>query len=284
MISKTIALGVAVVVLAGIGLFAMQPREATDTQTDTQTTLATDSTATPVAQGTPSATPTAVSWSYNGSTWSTMGDVPTCPTPFELGTPVPLADATNILYPGQSRSGNYKPHGGFRFDNAKTNDVAVTLALDAYLYRGSRYLEVGEAQIMLDFIHPCGYLLRYDHLLTLTPEFQALVDATFPATITESSATTNFPAGLSFKQGTQIASAVGHTKPSRNVAVDFGVYDLRAANDVSKTTAFQAKVGTFTELSNHGVCWLNLLSSTDSKAAIALPGSGTEGKVSDYCN
>jgi len=187
------------------------------------------------------------------------------------------------LYPGQSRGGNYKAHGGFRFDTSPTNDVPVSLALDATLLRGSRYIESGVVQIMLDFVHPCGYLLRYDHLLTLSPEFQALVDATLPEAKPNASETKRFPATKEFSKGTVIATAIGFPAPNKNISADFGVYDLRTPNEVSKTAAFQAKVGNFKEMTYFGTCWLDLLPDADKKVAKALPGSGTEGKVSDYC-
>lgn len=44
---------------------------------------------------------------------------PACPDPLILQTPVDLTLATAILYPGQERGGDFKPHGGFRFDNSK---------------------------------------------------------------------------------------------------------------------------------------------------------------------
>ena len=48
-------------------------------------------------------------WTYQG------GEPPACPEPLEIPAPVDVHRATSILYPGQTR-GEYKPHGGFRFD------------------------------------------------------------------------------------------------------------------------------------------------------------------------
>ena len=54
---------------------------------------------------------------------------------------------TSILYPGQTRSGDYKPHGGFHFDGpGQGADVQVVAPMTATIYRGSRYLARGEVQ------------------------------------------------------------------------------------------------------------------------------------------
>lgn len=294
--SRILIIGLSTVVIIGVILgatAAMRPRteNTADTATDksgTETSKTPASSTKTTAASSPKATEpsTAVSWSYSGEGWKALGSAPSCPTPLGLATPTNIQLATAILYPGQTRGGNYKPHGGFRFDGQSQtgtrNAVGVTLALDSSLLRGSRYIEAGEVQTMLDFVHPCGYLLRYDHLLTLTPELQKLVDAHLPAAKKDASQTTPFPSGLSFSRGTAIATEVGFRATS-NVSFDFGVYDLRQANQASRSTTFQKKVGQFTELSYYGTCWLNALPEPDATTAKALPGSGTEGKTSDYC-
>lgn len=274
--------GVAIVLLVIIGGWAALRPEPQVT-TESTDTAATTSPADLPASPSPTATSrTAVTWSYNGTTWNASSTPPDCPTPLTLTAPADLSQATAVLYPGQTRGGNYKPHGGFRFDNAASTAIPVYLALDATLVRGSRYIEAGETQVMLDFVHSCGYWLRYDHLLTLTTDFQQLVDAELPAAKPDASQTTNFSSPTTFKAGTQIATDIGFAK-TNNYAFDFGVYNLRAANTASTKPAFQQKVGSMTELSNFGVCWLDMFSAGDNALVAALPGSGTEGTTSDYC-
>jgi len=83
--------------------------------------------------------------------------------------------------------------------------------------------------------------------------------------------------------GETIATAVGFAKTS-NVSVDFGVYDLRAPNTASKSSAYQTEHKDQASLAYFGVCWLDLFSSDDKLAAKALPGGdATAGKTSDYC-
>jgi hypothetical protein len=220
-----------------------------------------------------------IMWSFDGMRWSGNGSSPSCLNPLVFDTPANLNLATNILYPGQIRGGDYKSHGGFRFDGKKNSDITVTVPMDALVYRGVRYIESGEVQYMFDFITPCGIFLRFDHLLTLSPKYQALAD-TLPAA-TESSATTPISNASALK-GEVLATAVGFVK-SLNVSFDFGVYDLRQQNVVSQNPTWVAEHANKKELGFYGICWLDNLSGTSSQKAKSLPGSGTEGKKSDYC-
>src|SRR3990167_2451200 len=81
-----------------------------------------------------------------------------------MQAPTDLSKVTAILYPGQTRGGDYKAHGGLRFDNAKTNDVTVVAPMAATVYEGSRYIEMGEVQYMFDFSAACDvdYRLRWE--------------------------------------------------------------------------------------------------------------------------
>ncbi len=269
------------VVVLGAGVLILKQGDSSNSPT---TSDLTSQTSTPTPAPTASPKQTSTIWSFAGSSWQPSGSAPTCPSPLGLASPTDVTKATSILYPGQVRGGNYKPHGGFRFDKATDNNVNVSLSLDATLLRGSRYIESGTVQYMLDFVTSCGYFLRYDHLLTLTDAFKTLVDANLPEAKENASATTAFSSYPTFKQGTAIATAVGFEKPSRNVSFDFGVYDLRHTNDASSIASFQKKVGSMKELSYFGVCWLDMLPTTDSTFVRNLPGSGTEGTSSDYCN
>jgi hypothetical protein len=285
-VSKILIVGALTVVGVGAAVaFSGRNRQQTPEVTEKSSPT---TTSTPESEGSTVAkkstsTPT-VKWSYNGSSWQPSSSAPVCEEPLNLASPTDVSKATAILYPGQVRGGNYKAHGGFRFDNATSTALDVSLSLDASLYRGSRYIENGTVQYMLDFISPCGYFLRYDHLLTLTEDFSRLVEAQLPEAKENASATTPFSTSPNFKQGALIATAVGFEKPKLNVSFDYGVYDLRKVNAASETTSFQKNAASSSkELSYFGVCWLNMLPNADATIVKNLPGSGTEGTASDYC-
>ncbi len=222
-----------------------------------------------------------IMWNNDGRSWTTMGTVPACEFPLEFNSPVDLTQATNILYPGQTRGGDFKPHGGFRFDNNPNNNIEVKLPLDAQIFQGSRYIESGELQIILDFIAPCGIMFRFDHIKEVSAELQEFID-TLPEAKADDTRTTIFQNQKMFKAGTIIATKVGFSNP-KNVSVDFGVYDLRATNNAVNDQAFVSMHSNKSSMAFYGLCWLNNLTAQDKAIAYSLPGSGTEGKTSDYC-
>lgn len=279
------------IVIAVIGFAGYQVISKKDTTTKQQT--ATASSASTAAK---------TSWPMDkGITWQATGQggwlttpydakVPSCPDPLELELPTTdIKEVTSILYPGQKRlgtftgkGGNYKPHGGFRFDNATDNSVSVVMPFDGYVMRGSQFLEGGEIQYDFDIVNPCGIMIRLGHLRDLTPAFQAIADK-FPAPIEDDSRTTKVEPMPAFKTGEKIATAVGF-RTTHNVGFDYGVYDLRTDNEASKNAAYKAEHADTAELSSHALCWLNLLSTEDQKTVKALPaGDQAAGKSSDYC-
>lgn len=207
-----------------------------------------------------------------------------CPDPI-LKPPVDLTKVTSILYPGQTRGGNYKPHGGFRLDNSSSNTVEVKAPMDAKLVGGSRYVEQGEEQILLDFQSSCGVNFRFDHLLAVSPAIQKEVDK-LPAAKPDDSRTTNFNDQVSVKAGDVIATAVGFEK-TNNVAFDFGVYDTRQPNSASENATYKAAhpdLDNNTQL-KYAVCWLDLFTESENKILYTLPAADqTSGKTSDYCD
>ena len=98
-----------------------------------------------------------------------------CPNPFVFQMPVDIKKVTSILYPGQYRGGDYKPHGGFRFDNSRPDEIKVIAPYNAEVTAGARYPVNGEIQYTFDFSHPCGIRYRFGHLLTLSPKFQLTI-------------------------------------------------------------------------------------------------------------
>ncbi|MBL8015242.1 MAG: hypothetical protein JNK26_03590 [Candidatus Doudnabacteria bacterium] len=278
-----IALFFTVTILAvAIAVMLIQNSQKSQPEVEPNSTTSSRSVGTVSSEDTEAA-PTGIMWSFDGETWKAMGNVPNCPTPLTFKSPVDLSLATNVLYPGQVRGGNYKPHGGFRFDNSPTNKITVRMPIDAILWRGSRYIEAGEVQIILDFVAPCGVMIRFDHLLTLSDEFAAIVDAELPAAQPDDSRTHYFKTQKLYRQGTLVAEEIGHTNPL-NVGMDWGVYDLRAHNTQSQNTVWAQQHSTFKETAYYAICWLDYLEKDEKTLVKALPGGGTEGKISDYCN
>jgi hypothetical protein len=220
-----------------------------------------------------------VTWNFNGTDWSAAGTAPACGAPLTFPTAIDISRATALLYPGQIRGGNYKPHGGFLFPTFTNASVTVTVPMAGYVYRGVRYIEDGEVQYLFDIINPCGVMHRFDHLLTLSTRFAALANQLPPATT--SSMTTFFAGREEVAAGDVIATGVGHLSTG-NTGVDWGVYDLRQRNAASTNAAwFAAHSG---ELAPFAICWLDNLSNGDAARARALPaGDFLMGATSDYC-
>jgi len=283
---KIAIISVGVVIIIGLGVFFMldkDPETVTpaNQSTGTQTNQAYTNQTQPVNTGytNDASTASAVQWQNTQNGWVATGTPPACPTPL-FASPVELTDVTAILYPGQTR-GEYKPHGGFRFDNATTTAVSITAPADAEIVRGGRYLINGEVQYTFDFIMPCGMMYRLGHLLVLTPKFQAIVD-TFPAAQEMDSRTTNVNPYVNVTAGEEIATAVGVTKGGLNVFFDFGVYDLTKKNAASQNASYAASHDL--ELAQHAVCWFDYLPAADETRIRSLPaGDPTAGKTSDYC-
>lgn len=224
-----------------------------------------------------------VTWTRGGSGWQAEDTPPACNDPLVIKSPTDVSQAISILYPGQYRGGNYKPHGGFRFNDNLNDKISVSLPMDAKLYKGSRYIEQGETQYLLVFINPCGIMFKFDHLYTLTPTYQKIVDENFPAAKENDSQTTNLTKDIEAKAGDVIATGIGFKKTG-NTAFDFGVYDLRARNEISKNTNWASLHKDDNEYAPYAVCWLNILPSTDSAKVKALPAAdGLSGAISDYC-
>jgi len=221
-----------------------------------------------------------------------------CPDPFVFRLPVDIAKATSILYPGQIRSGDYKAHGGFRFDGSRPDEITVYAPYDARVIAGARYPVNGEIQYTFDFEHPCGIRYRFGHLLTLSPKFQQLADR-FPLPKTTDSRTTQVSPPVDVKQGEIIATAVGMTTggPSvfggYNTFVDWGVYDHRRQNQASQSpdwpTRYISQDPGWTQYHNsdtylYAVCWFDWLSPQDKAKVLSLPPADSRsGTASDFC-
>jgi type II secretory pathway pseudopilin PulG len=226
-----------------------------------------------------------ITWQYDEqqAKWVTTGGTPpACPSPLFSRSPVNASLATGALYPGQYRGNDYKSHGGFRFDKSKSTDIQVWLPIDAKITAASRYLENDEVQYMLAFTNDCGISLRFDHLLTLSSKFKKYADK-LPAAMPEDSRTTPVNPANKYKAGDLVATAVGHPS-NHNISVDFGVYDLRQANQISANPKWTDLHQTNKSLDWYGICWFGLLPAADAAKVSALPpGDITSGTISDYC-
>lgn len=224
------------------------------------------------------------------------GSYESCPDPFIFPLPVDINKVTSILYPGQLRGGEYKAHGGFRFDMSLPNEITVTAPIDARVIAGARYPVNGEIQYTFDFEHPCGIRYRFGHLLTLHPKFQAIAEK-FPTPKGLDSRTTQVNPPVEVKKGEIIATAVGltkdgHSKNGTNTFVDWGVYDYRQKNKASSDPNWATK---HTEDPNwskyynsetyqYAVCWFDWISPENREKILALPTSDSQsGKTSDFC-
>lgn len=209
-------------------------------------------------------------WFFNGADWQSNGSPPACANPL-LQLPVETAKVTSILYPGQTRGGDYKAHGGFRFDGTgQSNQVNVVAAIAGTVVRGERDNTNGVVQYGFEIINSCGVMMRIGHLLELSPQFAAIANSLPPA-----SASSEFHSvsGHTVTAGAPIATAIG--LPG-NVFMDFGVYDLRSRNP--------ATTGMTGELKPYGICWLDALPTADATRVRSLPAAdGESGKRSDYC-
>lgn len=207
-------------------------------------------------------------------------DKANCSTQPTLQTPVDLTKATGILYPGQRRGEEYKAHGGFRFDHSRPSDIVVKAPLDAEISRFGRYTQSGDVQMLLEFTGTCGITYRFDHVLTLAPKFEKLLEL-FP-TPADDSRTKRVDPPLKVKAGEVIATAVGSPKTG-NIFVDFGVYDTQYKNAAAANPEWLAQHQNNPN-DQYGVCWLDWLPAADKATVKSLPSASREsGTTSDYC-
>ncbi len=228
-----------------------------------------------------------VSWQFRDGKWNVSGNPPECHQPLTFPAPVDLSLVTGILYPGQIRGNDYKPHGGFRFDNNTNNEVDVYAPMDGNLFKAAQHLEYGEIQYSLYFINDCGIMYKLDHLREVTAKFKEILN-NIPMGAEGDSRTTEIQPAVYVAKSEHVATKVGFENfpggyNNRNVFVDFGVYDLRKTNGVQYDSAFQSKYPNINEYGTHAVCWFDYLSSEDEAIVRNLPADGSGGKVSDYC-
>jgi prepilin-type N-terminal cleavage/methylation domain-containing protein len=229
--------------------------------------------------------PQGLIWQQTADGWQAQQKAPECPAQPMFKAPADVSKVTAVLYPGQTRGGNYKPHGGFRFDATSDNKVTVTAPLEGYIVKGTRYIADGENEIQygFDIMNNCGIMYRVGHLRELPDNLQKIAE-TFPEA-GPSSMNTNVNPAVFVKQGEVLATKVGITSVN-NTFFDWGVYDYRQGNEASKSAAYQSAHSEDKELAWHAVCWLQdgWLPNKDQVALAGLPaGDPASGKNSDYC-
>lgn len=218
-----------------------------------------------------------VIWQIRDDHWQSTSPPPDCPDPLQLEFPADIGVATMALWPGQVR-GEFKPHGGVRYDNNPSGNVELRAPIDAIIFRVGRYDFAGEPQITFDMINNCGIWVRFDHILELSDNIKQIMDD-FPGD-GSTSQTYDIVPQVAVKQGDLLATKIGFPSAG-NVFFDMGVYDLRQKNQSSKDPDWAARHNV--EQGHYAVCWFDLMPPDINKRLRELP-TGNEGKVSDYCD
>ncbi len=221
-----------------------------------------------------------VSWQFGqtNKTWQAIGVPPSCPESLTFPAPADVKLASSVLYPGQIRGGDYKPHGGFRFDG-QGNSIDVYAPMDGNLFQAARHPTNGEIQYVLYFINDCGIAYKLDHLLEVTEKFSKIIEK-IPMGGEGDSRTTGVEPPVFVAKGEHVATKVG-LELTKNVFFDFGVYDLRKRNGVDYSDKNYYNVEQY---AMHATCWLDNLEEPHKSVALSLPGADSQsGKTSDYC-
>jgi hypothetical protein len=270
-----------IVILGAIGFIGWKVFAAKDAKQPSNQTSQSNNQSGETANANESKSQTSLIWQQTESGWRSISTPPPCSQPM-VKMPADISKITSVLYPGQTRGGNYKPHGGFRFDNIKDNKVTLTAPFDGFLVRGGRYIAEGELQYTFDAMNNCGVMFRVGHIRELPDNLQKIAN-TWPEA-TANSATQSINPAVLVKQGEVMGTKVGITTSS-NTFFDMGIYDYRQSNDASKSQVFQAAHTEDKDLSWHAVCWLkDWLPANDVAALAKLPaGDPASGKSSDYC-
>lgn len=237
---------------------------------------------------------TEVVWAFNeqNNQWfAKTGKAPSCKEPFVFDqSPVDITKIDGVLLPGAYRGFSYKPHGGFGV-TAQKGAVEIKMPMDATLVGLTRYYEGDPAdlQYLLTFESDCGIAFRFDHIYILTPEFQKLAEQTPEPKINDTrTSPDDNPPRTKFKSGQTIATQVG--LPKMNIyGFDFGVYDYRKQNEISKNSDWAKLHSQYKSLDWYGVCWFDMLpgNAPEITKQLSLDQTDTRRtvkKVSDYCN
>ncbi|MDQ5972424.1 MAG: hypothetical protein QG553_583 [Patescibacteria group bacterium] len=234
-----------------------------------------------------------VKWAYNekDNKWFVEnGKAPDCKSPYTFeNSPVDLSLVNVIAMPGSYRGFSYKPHGAFRADGTPSGDITVKMPTDATLVGLTRYYEGNPStlQYLLTFETDCGIAFRFDHLYTLTPAFQKVADTTPQPKKDDTRTDPNIKfERTKFKAGDVVATKVGFPA-NQNIGFDFGVYDYRQPNEISKNSDWAKLHNQYQSLEWFGVCWFDMLPGADAAKAnqlsLVVLNPAKPKIVSDYC-
>ena len=216
--------------------------------------------------------------------WSYIGNPPDC-EPFEtLFTtfPIEMEYLTQFARPGRTGMGEtiYIGHGALRADTSIHDQVTVRFPAEGFSLaqvsrRFENYIDSNEEQIKLEFIHPCGLLVRLDHLARLSNRWALIVEGVPLGT---DSRITFFPQNVHFVAAGEILSeGIGH---AANTYLDFGVYDFRNKNDVASYVV--SHWPDYRGTADYGICWSAFFGAETEKALSELPAGANP--LSDYCS
>jgi hypothetical protein len=229
--------------------------------------------------------PNAVYWvdDHSGG-WKPTDTPGPCPNPILTTSPGNLSQATEVAYSGQYRGTHFKAHGLLSFSRNQSDNIQVVLPFDAWLTGIRKYRDgPSDPQYVIDFQHPCGMAVRYDHLLTLGPEFAA-IDAKTPLSEGTQGTPPDKPLGF-FKAGTVVATGAGLYDHKKGGGFDFGLYDLRQPNQISKNAQWAAIHGQERGQTFYGLCWIDYLPAADKARAMQILPLATDDRgASDYCS
>tara|TARA_A100001037_G_scaffold39777_1_gene30902 strand:- start:198 stop:1157 length:960 start_codon:yes stop_codon:yes gene_type:complete len=252
---------------------------------------------TPLLQATPSPTPPLQATATGPRQRSTIrwnsdknGDWMPNQTPPDCGSieklfqifPLDVKALTQFARPGRSGDGNtiYIGHGSLRADNSIYSDVEVRFPAEGFSLahvnrRLESYINSGEEQVKLEFIHPCGVLVRLDHLTGLSDRWASIIGKV--PLLTDNSQITFLPQNVHYVDPGEILSAgIGHPT---NTYLDFGVYDLRTKNNIASFIANDWP--DYRGTADYGVCWSSFFGETVASILSNLPAGSNPS--SDYC-
>jgi hypothetical protein len=207
-----------------------------------------------------------------------------------------MSKVTAVGLPGAYRGFSYKAHGGFRAATSTNGLLEVKMPIDANFRGVTRYYEAipgypDELQYLVTFENDCGIAFRFDHLQTLSPALQAYAEKSPPPKKDDTRGDPNAERiSVPMQSGTVIATAVGFPS-AKNYGFDFGVYDYRKPNEISKNKEWAKIHEMYSAQHFHGVCWLPMLPAADAAIAEALAKDRANynankpfNLISDYCD
>ncbi len=220
--------------------------------------------------------PSIVLWHYSENEWKPNGKPPECPPYIEFQLPVDRKLVSSILYPGQVRGGDFKPHGGFRTDGA-SGPIKVSAPMEGYVVDVARFYDEFGIHYMFDIQNPCGIMYRLGHLGEVPQKLEALFEKQTEIKTGDSRTFEVEP--LFIEMGETIA-----INTQQGSGFDWGVYDLRKENTAVQDPLFRKEHADEPAQAYHALCWLDLLPPEDQTFVKSLPAAdGISGKNSAYC-